>query len=51
MLCQKIKLQYWAMAVFGALWRFFQLVKGVREVESGYSGGDTDNPTYKDICT
>lgn len=29
----------------------FQLVKGVIKVESGYSGGDTENPTYKDICT
>ena len=29
----------------------FQLVKGVTKVESGYSGGDTENPTYKDICT
>jgi peptide-methionine (S)-S-oxide reductase len=29
----------------------FQLVKGVVKVESGYSGGDTQNPTYKDICT
>ncbi|MCY7291981.1 MAG: peptide-methionine (S)-S-oxide reductase MsrA [Ferruginibacter sp.] len=29
----------------------FQLVKGVVKVESGYSGGDTENPNYKDICT
>ncbi len=29
----------------------FQLVKGVIKVESGYSGGDMENPTYKDICT
>ncbi len=29
----------------------FQLVKGVISVESGYSGGDTENPTYKEICT
>ena len=29
----------------------FQNVKGVISVESGYSGGDTPNPTYKDICT
>ncbi len=29
----------------------FQNVKGVLQVESGYSGGDTENPTYKDICT
>jgi peptide-methionine (S)-S-oxide reductase len=29
----------------------FQNIKGVIKVESGYSGGDTLNPTYKDICT
>ncbi len=29
----------------------FQNVKGVIKVESGYSGGDMENPTYKDICT
>jgi peptide-methionine (S)-S-oxide reductase len=29
----------------------FQRVPGVVSVESGYSGGDTINPTYKDICT
>ncbi len=29
----------------------FQLAKGIIKVESGYSGGDTVNPTYKEICT
>jgi peptide-methionine (S)-S-oxide reductase len=29
----------------------FQLANGITKVESGYSGGDTVNPTYKDICT
>lgn len=28
----------------------FQEVKGVHKVESGYTGGQTDNPTYKEIC-
>ncbi len=38
----------------GCFWcteAIFQRVKGVINVESGYSGGDTKNPTYKDICT
>jgi peptide-methionine (S)-S-oxide reductase len=38
----------------GCFWcteAIFQNVKGVIKVESGYSGGDTKNPTYKDICT
>lgn len=26
-------------------------LRGVRKVVSGYSGGTTDNPTYKEICT
>ena len=29
----------------------FQQLKGVEKVESGYSGGVTENPTYKQICT
>ena len=29
----------------------FVRVQGVQSVESGYAGGQTQNPTYKDICT
>ncbi len=29
----------------------FQRLKGVKEVVSGYSGGASTNPTYKEICT
>ncbi|WP_432760867.1 peptide-methionine (S)-S-oxide reductase MsrA [Pseudoalteromonas phenolica] len=29
----------------------FRRVKGIHLVESGYMGGQTDDPTYKDICT
>lgn len=29
----------------------FQQLKGVRLVESGFSGGQVDNPTYKDVCS
>ncbi len=29
----------------------FQRLKGVSLVQSGYAGGMTENPTYKDICT
>ena len=43
-------------ATFGAgcFWcveAIFQELKGVEKVESGYMGGKTDNPSYKDICT
>jgi peptide-methionine (S)-S-oxide reductase len=29
----------------------FQQLKGVRKVESGYSGGPVPNPTYRQVCT
>ena len=28
----------------------FQQLKGVETVESGFSGGNVDNPTYKQVC-
>lgn len=44
------------IATFGAgcFWcveAIFQQLDGVEKVESGYSGGDLKNPTYKDITT
>lgn len=43
-------------AVFGGgcFWcteAVFSELKGVSNVESGYSGGTTKNPTYQDVCT
>jgi len=38
----------------GCFWcteAIFDELKGVEKVEAGYSGGETDNPTYADICT
>lgn len=29
----------------------FQLLKGVINISSGYSGGATKNPSYKDVCS
>jgi len=29
----------------------FVLLKGVTKVESGYSGGKIDNPTYREVCS
>jgi len=29
----------------------FKLLKGVTKVESGYSGGLIDNPTYREVCS
>lgn len=44
------------IATFGAgcFWGVeaaFSRVPGVTEAVSGYSGGRTENPTYKDVCT
>ncbi|HKX54368.1 MAG TPA: peptide-methionine (S)-S-oxide reductase MsrA [Nitrosospira sp.] len=43
-------------AIFGAgcFWGVeaaFRVVKGVKEVTSGYSGGHLKNPSYRDVCT
>ncbi len=36
---------------FWCLDAIFQRVTGVISVESGYTGGKIENPTYKEICT
>lgn len=43
-----------AILAGGCFWcteAVFRDVVGVSDVESGYIGGQTDNPTYKQICT
>jgi len=38
----------------GCFWcseAIFEQLKGVETIESGYSGGETVNPSYKDVCT
>lgn len=38
----------------GCFWcteAFFTDIKGVTKVESGYIGGKTENPTYKEVCS
>jgi peptide-methionine (S)-S-oxide reductase len=37
----------------GCFWcteALFQMLPGVKSVTSGYAGGTTQNPTYKDVC-
>jgi peptide-methionine (S)-S-oxide reductase len=43
-----------AIVAGGCFWcteAVFRDVIGVSEAESGYIGGQTENPTYRDICT
>lgn len=38
----------------GCFWcteAIFEQLEGVYKVESGYSGGQTNNPTYKEVCS
>lgn len=38
----------------GCFWcteAIFRELRGVESVRSGYSGGHTDNPSYKEVCT
>ena len=36
---------------FWCLEAVYQELRGVEEVESGYSGGDVPNPTYRQVCS
>ncbi len=39
-----------AMGCFWCVEAIFESLKGVKEVESGYSGGYKDNPTYEEVA-
>jgi len=49
-------LKEYKTAIFanGCFWcseAIFQKIKGIKSVKSGYIGGNTKNPTYKEVCT
>ena len=46
---QDIKTAYFAGGCFWCMEEAFEKVDGVLEVISGYSGGTTKNPTYKEV--
>ena len=46
---KNIKEAYFAGGCFWCMEEFFEKVEGVEEVISGYSGGKTENPTYKEV--
>lgn len=35
---------------FWSMETIFTKLKGVKDVEVGYAGGDTENPTYEEVC-
>lgn len=41
---------YFASGCFWCVEGVFESVEGVREVVSGYTGGQTENPTYEQVC-
>ena len=47
----KLETAVFAAGCFWCVEGIFQLIDGVALVESGYCGGITPNPTYKEVCT
>ncbi|MBC8309925.1 MAG: bifunctional methionine sulfoxide reductase B/A protein [Planctomycetes bacterium] len=45
------EIAYFAGGCFWGVEHWFQKGEGVINVESGYMQGETDNPTYKDVCS
>ena len=48
---QKTKVAYFGSGCFWCVEAIFETVKGVKEAESGYSGGTIKKPTYDQICS
>ena len=48
-MAKNIKEAYFAGGCFWCMEEFFEKVKGVEEVISGYAGGNSENPTYKEV--
>ena len=47
---QEFETAYFASGCFWCVEAIFESVKGVKEVVSGYSGGNEDNPTYEQVA-
>jgi len=46
-----MKTVYFGGGCFWCTEAYFSRLRGVSSVTSGYAGGKTENPTYKEICT
>lgn len=47
----KLDTAYFASGCFWAVEGIFDSLKGVKEAESGYSGGNSENPTYREVSS
>ncbi len=47
----KLEIATFGAGCFWCVEALFQQLNGVISVESGYTGGKTDNPTYKQVCS
>lgn len=47
----KLDTAYFGAGCFWCIHAIFQDFKGVIQVESGYANGETENPSYKEVCT
>jgi len=47
----KIQTATFGGGCFWCIEAVFEELQGVIDVESGYAGGQTENPTYKEVCT
>lgn len=41
---------YFAGGCFWGVEKYFSCIEGVVETEAGYANGDTENPTYEEVC-
>ncbi len=48
---KKMELATFGMGCFWCSEAMFSQLKGVQKVQSGFSGGTTENPSYRDVCT
>lgn len=48
---EKMELATFGMGCFWCSEAMFSQLKGVQKVQSGFSGGTTVNPSYRDVCT